>query len=186
MNRRAQWMAVAGIIVAAVGALTIGARAFGDQLPSAVEAGAKAPTFAAVPVAIGADRRPRGIADYKGQVVLLNIWATWCDPCRAEMPSLQRLQDILGPQGLRIVAVSVDQPGMEQPIRDFAKEFGLSFEILYDPQQAIQLQYLTSGVPETFVIGRDGVIRKRVSGGTDWSAEQHQALIRQLLAEPAS
>ena len=102
------------------------------------------------------------------------------------MPSMQRLHSDLGPQGLKIVAVSVDQPGMEQAIRDFTKEFGLTFDVLYDATQNIQLQYVTSGVPETFVIGRDGVIRKRISGGTDWNAESQKALIRQLLAEPAS
>lgn len=185
MNSRTQWVLVAGIVAVVGGGLAIGARSFGDAVPT-VEAGAKAPEFSAVPVANVADRKPRGIADYKGQVVLLNIWATWCDPCRAEMPSMQRLQNELGPQGLKIVAVSVDQPGMEQAIKDFTKEFGLSFDVLYDATQKIQLTYVTSGVPETFVIGRDGVIRKRVSGGTDWSAENHKALIRQLLAEPAS
>ena len=185
MTARTQWLIVAGIVALVGGGLALGSRSFGESVP-AVEAGAKAPEFSAVPVANVADSRPRGIGAYKGQVVLLNIWATWCDPCRAEMPSMQRLQNELGPKGLRIVAVSVDQPGMEQAIKDFTKEFGLTFDVLYDATQKIQLTYVTSGVPETFVIGRDGVIRKRVSGGTDWSAENQKALIRQLLAEPAS
>ena len=185
MTSRTQWILVGAIVVVVGAVLTFGARAMGDSVPT-VEAGAKAPAFTAVPVANVVGTKPRSIADYKGQVVLLNIWATWCDPCRAEMPSMQRLHSDLGPQGLKIVAVSVDQPGMEQAIRDFTKEFGLTFDVLYDATQNIQLQYVTSGVPETFVIGRDGVIRKRISGGTDWNAESQKALIRQLLAEPAS
>ncbi len=185
MTNRTQWILVGAIVVLVGAVLTFGARAMGDSVPT-VEAGAKAPAFTAVPVANVVGTKPRSIADYKGQVVLLNIWATWCDPCRAEMPSMQRLHSDLGPQGLKIVAVSVDQPGMEQAIRDFTKEFGLTFDVLYDATQNIQLQYVTSGVPETFVIGRDGVIRKRISGGTDWNAESQKALIRQLLAEPAS
>jgi cytochrome c biogenesis protein CcmG/thiol:disulfide interchange protein DsbE len=185
MTNRSQWMLVGAIVAVVGGALAFGARTMGDSLPT-VEAGAKAPSFTAVPVANVAGTKARSIADYKGQVVLLNIWATWCNPCRAEMPSMQRLQSELGPQGLKIVAVSIDQPGMEQAIRDFTKELGLTFDVLYDATQNIQLQYVTSGVPETFVIGRDGVIRKRISGATDWNADSQKALLRQLLAEPAS
>ena len=119
--------------------------------------------------------------------MLLNLWATWCGPCRSEMPSLERLHQELGPQGLKIVAVSVDSPGMEDAIRDFQKEFGLTFEILYAPDGKIRDDYQATGFPETFIIGRDGVIRKRVIAATDWSAvEGQKALLRHLLAEPGS
>ena len=135
---------------------------------------------------MGANVREKSLADYKGQVVLLNLWATWCGPCRSEMPSLERLQQELGPKGLKIVAVSVDNPGMEDAIRDFRKEFGLTFEILYAPDGKIRDDYQATGFPETFIIGRDGVLRKRVIAATDWSAEPQKALLRQLLAEPGS
>jgi len=179
-----QWVIVGGIVAAIVVALGIASYALGDTL-HAIEAGTVAPSFKAVTVAAGEPSKAKTLADYKGQVVVLNVWATWCNPCRAEMPSMQRLQESLGPKGLKIVAVSVDNAGMEQPIRDFAKELGLTFEILYDASGDIQTTYQTTGVPETFVIGRDGVIRKRVLAATDWAAEPQQALIRQLLAEPA-
>jgi peroxiredoxin len=100
------------------------------------------------------------------------------------MPSLERLNREMRSEGLRIVAVSIDNPGMEQPIRDFAKELGLDFEILYDATGKIRDDYQSSGVPETFIIGRDGIIRKRVIAATDWSTESQKALLRQLLAEP--
>ena len=98
---------------------------------------------------------------------------------------MERLQQEMGPQGLRIVAVSIDNPGMEGAIRDFAKELGLHFEILYDATSKIRDDYQSNGVPETFIIGRDGVIRKRVIAAADWNAEPEKALIRALLAEPA-
>ena len=66
--------------------------------------------------------KAKTLADYKGDVVLLNIWATWCAPCRAEMPSIERLHREFGPRGLKIVAVSVDDPGQQKTVRDFARE----------------------------------------------------------------
>jgi peroxiredoxin len=119
-------------------------------------------------------------------VVLLNIWATWCAPCRVEMPSMEQLHRELGPRGLHVVAVSIDDPGSEQAIRDFARQLGLTFEILHDASGGIQKQYQTTGVPETFVIGRDGVIRKKVIGAAPWNSEGNRALFEQLLAERGS
>ena len=88
-------------------------------------------------------------------------------------------------KGLRVVAVSVDQAGVEEQIRAFVREFALTFEILHDDTGAIQAIYRTTGVPETFVIGRDGTIRKRVIGAEDWNSTANRELIAQLLAEPA-
>ena len=129
-------------------------------------------------------REVKGIDDYTGEVVLLNIWATWCGPCRIEMPSMQRLQERLGPKGLRIVAVSVDDPGQAGAIRRFAQELGLSFELLHDPTKAIERTYQTTGVPETFLIGRDGTIRRRSIGAEAWDSEANVAQLERLLAEP--
>ena len=84
---------------------------------------------------------------------------------------------------MKIVAVSVDDPGQQKTIGDFAREYGLTFEILQDPTHDIQKAYQTTGVPETFVLGRDGVIRKKIIGATDWSSQGTRALIAQLLAE---
>jgi len=151
-----------------------------------VEAGSAAPQFRAVTTTPGAPVTPKSLADYKGQVVVLNLWATWCGPCRSEMPSLEKLYQELGPKGLKVVAVSIDNPGMEEAIRDFKKEFGLTFDVLYAPDGKIQYDYQATGYPETFIIGRDGVIRKRVIAATDWNAEPQKALLRQLLAEPGS
>jgi cytochrome c biogenesis protein CcmG, thiol:disulfide interchange protein DsbE len=128
-----------------------------------------------------ADGKVVHLADYKGKVVLLNVWATWCEPCRVEMPSIEKLHREFGPHGLAVVAVSVDDPGAEQRIRDFAKELGLTFEILHDPKQVTTRNYQITGYPETFVIARDGTIRKKLIGASDWSSEGNRALVRELL-----
>jgi cytochrome c biogenesis protein CcmG, thiol:disulfide interchange protein DsbE len=108
------------------------------------------------------------------------------------------LQRVYGPRGLHIVAISVDAPGMDSTIEAFAKQYGLTFEILHDPTVgpftsdgsrapgAIEQDYQTTGVPETFVIARDGIIRKKVIGAADWGSPGNESLIGQLLREPAS
>jgi peroxiredoxin len=115
--------------------------------------------------------------------VLLNIWGTFCVPCRVEMPSLEALHKDSATQGLKIVAVSIDDRGLEEKVRRFAHDYGLTFDILYDPSGDIETRYQTTGVPETFIIGRDGVIRRKVIGASDWTGQPHRALIAQLLAE---
>jgi len=180
-----QWWAVGGVVAVAAVGLLFATKMIGGGIPP-VEAGSAAPQFRAATTIAGTPVTQKSLADYKGQVVLLNLWATWCGPCRSEMPSLEKLHQELGPKGLKIVAVSIDNPGMEGAIHDFVKEFGLTFEILYAPDGKIRDDYQATGFPETFIIGRDGVIRKRVIAATDWSAEPQKALLRQLLAEPGS
>lgn len=185
MSSRTQWALVGGIVAVATVGLLYATKVIGGGI-APVEAGSPAPAFRAVTTLAGAPIHDKTLADYKGQVVLLNLWATWCGPCRLEMPSLEKLHEELGPKGLKIVAVSVDAPGMESAIRDFRKELGLTFEILYAPDGKIRDDYQATGFPETFIIGRDGVIRKRVIAATDWNAEPQKALLRELLAEPGS
>ncbi len=149
--------------------------------------GSPAPEFEAV------DRRgePATLADYRGEVVLLNIWATWCPPCVKEMPSMQRLYEELSAEDFEIVAVSVDAPvGRRDPggnpggdVWAFADSLGLTFPIVHNPSGDIQRRYQTTGVPESFVIGRDGVIYRKVAGATDWDAPQYVEFIRRLLDE---
>ena len=149
-----------------------------------VSVGSRAPDFAAA--TLESTPRTKTIADYRGDVVLLNIWATWCGPCRVEMPSIQNLHEEYAARGLKVVAVSVDTGGKESLIRGFTDSLGLTFEILHDPSGAIKRSYRTTGVPETVVIGRDGVIRKRVVGAVHWDSAPNRALVEQLLAKPAS
>jgi cytochrome c biogenesis protein CcmG, thiol:disulfide interchange protein DsbE len=182
MTLRRQW-AVTAAVVAVLGlALFALDRLVGRQL-MIVSVGSHAPSFRGETV--GGSPGEKTLADYRGDVVLLNVWATYCVPCRVEMPSLEVLQKTYGPRGLRIVAMSVDDTAGRAAIRSFADHYGLTFEILHDPTGAIERDYQTTGVPETFVIARDGVIRKKVIGADDWGSPGNQALIAQLLREPA-
>ena len=181
MTAKQQWLVVLGIVAMLVGGAFAASHFLKDELTS-VSVGSDAPGFAAM--TLTAAPAMKSLTDYRGEVVLLNIWATWCIPCRTEMPSIEAVHKSLGPKGLKVVAVSVDDEGAEQKIRDFAKEFGLTFEMLHDAAGAIQGIYRTTGVPETFIIGRDGVIRKRFIGEDDWNSAGNQRMLLSLLAEP--
>jgi peroxiredoxin len=172
---RGQWSAV-GLIVALLGGTLAAAVALSEDLfPVAV--GSEAPNFQAVDISTGESVM---LTDYRGEVVLLNIWATWCPPCREEMPSMERLFEELGPQGLHIVAVSVDA-GDVDVVREFVEEFQLTFDILHDPSGDIETTYQTTGLPETFIIDQHGVIVKKYIGAVEWDEPAQQAMIRRLI-----
>jgi peroxiredoxin len=174
----------AAVILVALLAVFFGARAVLRAERGPVGVGTRAPNFAALTVDTAlVEPRTKTLADYRGDVVLLNIWATWCAPCRVEMPSMQKLHESFAERGLRVVAVSVDDPGMEDAIREFAKDYGLTFEILHDATGAIKARYHTTGLPESAVISRDGTIRKRVAGADDWNSTANRALVERLLRE---
>jgi peroxiredoxin len=183
MTVRQQWTFVGIVVLILGGGLLAGTHYLGDEL-FPVTAGSNAPDFQATTV----DGVPvtKTLADYKGQVVLLNIWATYCVPCRTEMPSIQALHDRYAARGLKVVAVSVDNPGMDDAIRRFRDQYGLTFEILYDAPGRIKTDYQTTGVPETFVIGRDGVIRRKVIAADNWDSPANRALFAQMLGVPES
>ena len=177
MTVRQQW-AVVGVVVAILGAgLAAGVKLFADDL-FPVRVGSTAPAFKAKDLASGATRT---LADYRGQVVLLNVWATWCEPCKIEMPSMEALYRAYGPRGVHIVAVSIDDYVSEDSIRAYAKGLGLTFEILLDSLHNIDRDYQATGYPETFIIARDGTIRKKWIGPDEWTKPANVALIRELL-----
>jgi peroxiredoxin len=179
MTARGQWTVVLAVVAALALGLWAATHFLGDELRS-VTIGSEAPQFSAV--TLDAKPEPRTLADYEGRVVLLNVWATWCPPCRQEMPSMQALYQDFAPRGFEIVAVSIDDAGQEAKVRDFVKEFGLTFDVLHDPAGAIQKTYATTGVPENFVIGADGVVRKKAYA-QDWNSPENRALISRLLDE---
>ena len=172
-----QWIVVGAIVVVLAAALFLGVKLSPEIFP--VEVGSKAPDFSAGTLAGNGSKT---IADYKGQVVLLNVWATWCQPCRVEMPGMQRLYEQVGPEGLKIVAVSIDEAGPDV-VREFVREHGLTFEVLHDPSRAIERIYQTTGVPESFVLNREGQIVKKVIGAAEWESAVNRDLIRRLLAQ---
>jgi peroxiredoxin len=122
-----------------------------------------------------------GLDAWRGQVVLLNFWATWCAPCVHEMPSLQRARAKLGGEGLEVVALSQDLKGWEV-IDPFVERLGLDgLTVLHDPRGAAARALDVRGLPDTFLLGRDGRVLGRLTGPAEWDSPEAIALIRHYL-----
>ena len=144
-----------------------------------VGVGSTAPDFHAIDLRSG---KPASLADYRGKVLLLNIWATYCLPCRVEMPAIERLSRRMAGTDFHVLAVSVDVVDSTE-VNAFVNQLGLSFDVLHDRQGVIEQQYQTTGVRESFVIDRHGVIVKKVIGASEWDGPVNEVLIRRLLDE---
>jgi len=181
MTVRQQWMVVGAVVAFLVLLLGAGVYAMHDQL-FPVEVGSTAPDFQARTV--DGTNRVRGRADYKGKVVVLNVWATWCEPCKVEMPSFELLHRVFSKTDLQIVAVSIDDAVGADSVRHYAHNFALTFDVLLDSLHRIDRDYQVTGYPETFVIARDGTIRRKWIGPANWVSRDNVALIRELLGVP--
>jgi thiol-disulfide isomerase/thioredoxin len=121
------------------------------------------------------------LADFRGEVVVLNLWATWCAPCRREMPSLDRLQAQYGDDGLEVVALSLDR-GDVGKVRDFFAELGIaSLAVYQDPQARAGRELGAPGLPTTIVIDRAGQEVGRLLGPAEWDSEEALTVIKALL-----
>jgi len=125
------------------------------------------------------------LARYRGKVVLLNFWATWCPPCREEMPSLQTLYQSLVKEGLVVVAIAADR-GNKKGIIDFATKLALEFPVLLDPDGDVRNAYEVMGLPMSYLIGRDGKISARKIGSLNWSDTEVVTFIRKQLMESSA
>jgi thiol-disulfide isomerase/thioredoxin len=115
--------------------------------------------------------------------VFLNIWATWCAPCREEMPSMEKLyQRLRDNKGFVMLAVSQDTEGRDE-VEAYVKKRGYHFDVLLDPKNAVAEAYKVSGVPETFIIDRDGRIVAHHSGAFDWSEPGIRDALEELLKD---
>jgi len=122
------------------------------------------------------------LADYKGKVVLLNFWATWCMPCRAEMPGMETIWKKYKDQGLVIAAISVDE-GSPKRIETFSKLLDLSFPILLDPESEVSDLYKVSNMPTSFLIDRNGKIISRIVGTEEWTSPEAIQLVEDILSQ---
>ncbi|MBM3884237.1 MAG: TlpA family protein disulfide reductase [Gemmatimonadetes bacterium] len=174
-------MSVRGLARRVVLAFALGGCARGDRAEATsaapVAVGAPAPTYAATSVA-GA---PVALADLRGRVVLLNIWATWCKPCRQEMPALDTLQRRHEAAGLTVVGVSIDEPGERDRIAPFAQELGASYALWHDPDDRVSSTFLAIGVPASYLIDRDGTLRWRHVGPVTADDPALTAALREAL-----
>ncbi len=122
------------------------------------------------------------LSDLRGQPVLINIWATWCSPCRAEMPSINALYQDYQAKGLAIVAIATDQEG-KPIVAPFLQAYRLTFPVLLDPQNMLGAQLQVAGLPTSYLLDKRGRIVGFESGARDWNSRQIRHLLDQLLAE---
>jgi cytochrome c biogenesis protein CcmG, thiol:disulfide interchange protein DsbE len=121
------------------------------------------------------------LSDFRGKVVFLNFWATWCKPCREEMPSMEVLYKNFENNGLVVLAVSIDRVTTKKDIPPFVKGMSLSFPVLVDSWGQTDKRYKLMGVPETYVIDQQGVLREKIIGPRDWTRLDNLQVISGLL-----
>lgn len=124
--------------------------------------------------------KPTQFSQYAGKVIFLNFWATWCEPCKEEMPSMQNLSSALEGQPFVVVAVSIDSEPAKV-VKEFTESYRLTFPILHDRKGLMRDTYKTTGVPETYIIDQNGVIAEKVMGGRDWADKSNLQLVSELL-----
>jgi len=129
------------------------------------------------------DARPLSLTEYRGSVIILNFWASWCLECRPEIPVLERLQREFSSQGLVVIGVNTRET--KEAAGRYAKELGLTFPLVLDRDGKINALYGVVGLPTTFVVGRDGRTIGFAVGAREWGSASARALIAALLAEPA-
>ena len=174
-------LAIAGtavfLMVAMVG---IGSAAAADILPVAernvVKLGEPAPNFQLRDL----NGRLVTLSDLRGKVVLLNFWATWCGPCRVEMPAMEQLYQMFQRKDFEILAVSTDAQGVAIT-RPFQQEHHLTFPILHDADYRVGLTYGARSLPMTFLVDRQGIVRHQIFGARDWGASDAQQLVQMLM-----
>jgi len=170
----ARWLVILTVL-AGLGALVWQSL---PEAPAAVDAGSQHITFT-LPDLNGEQQ-----ALPVGDVVLLNFWATWCPPCRKEIPSMVQLHERLAASGLKIVAVSVDQ--RLDDLTGFVKEYQMPFQVLHDADSAISHRYGVFRYPESFLIDRQGTIIQHYIGAVDWMSAPVLGTIEAMLSKPVA
>lgn len=166
-----RWVGPIGFLL-----IALGAAFYYQQQQAAGRAGFPAPDF----VLRDLGGQSHRLSNLRGKVVFLNVWATWCPPCRMEMPSMERLYRRLRGRDFAMLAVSEDEAG-HAAVRPFVEEMGLTFPVLLDQDGVVPQRYGVTGYPETFIIDRDGKVIQHTIGPEDWDRDQvHQFFIRLL------
>jgi len=120
------------------------------------------------------------LSDYRGRVVFINFWATWCATCEVEMPSMQKLYDRFKGRGFEMLTISVDKD--PEKIQPFLDKYGLNFPVLLDPEENVAKKlYKTTGVPETFIVDQNGIIRHKAVGPRDWATDEIMQAFEMLI-----
>jgi peroxiredoxin len=120
------------------------------------------------------------LAQFKGKPILLNFWATWCGPCREELPSMQRMHDASKKNGgFHIIAISIDRFNMKK-VNQYAQDLNLSFPVLLDPDRSVRKSYFIRGLPTSYLIDSEGKLRGFISGARNWDSPASLELMKSL------
>ena len=145
-----------------------------------IQPGVEAPDFTYPDL----DGKEVSLAGHRGKVVLVNIWATWCPPCRQEMPSMQRLYEKFKGENFEILAVSIDSEGSEA-VAPFMRKMNLTFRALLDPGETIKPLYGITGVPESFIIDKKGILVEKIIGPINWATPEVFLFFKDLIQKPS-
>lgn len=156
--------------------IALGAALYYQRLQASGRAGFPAPDFSLSDLQGHVHR----LSEFRGKVVFLNVWATWCPPCRMEMPSMEHLYQRLKNRDFVMLAVSEDDDG-KASVQRFVDEVGLTFPVLVDPEGIVPGRYGVTGYPETFIIDRAGRVIQHTIGPEDWESEQSYQFFARLL-----
>jgi cytochrome c biogenesis protein CcmG, thiol:disulfide interchange protein DsbE len=118
------------------------------------------------------------LKNYRGQVVVLNLWATWCPPCVEETPSLEQFAEKMRDRGVMVVSISVDEN--QSALQEFIQKYHLSFPVGRDPDRSLAARYGTFQFPETYILDRRGLVAEKVVGATDWDDARIQSFVLNL------
>jgi peroxiredoxin len=141
------------------------------EKPPLISAPAKAVDFTLKDL----NEKSHTLSEYKGKIVFLNFWATWCPPCRAEMPSMQKLYTTWDSREFVMLAVDIGES--REKVKAFAEENGYTFPILLDRDKKVARKYMVRGIPTTYLIGKDGNIIKKIVGSREWTLEEFYSLV---------
>ena len=175
------WMSI-GLFAASPAMTAFGAQAESPPVRTqtsdrhAVRVGDEAPNFHLRDL----DGNVTSLSQFRGRVVLLNFWATWCGPCRIEMPAMEQLYRTFPRGEFQILAVSTDPQGVAVT-RPFQQKIGLTFPILHDTDMQIGVTYGARSLPMTFMVDRQGVVRQKIFGARDWNSPDARELIQMLM-----
>jgi len=158
-------------LIAAVAAMMVSTGCYNGTRPPHVGSAAKE-------FSVQDSDRKVSLDQFRGQVVVLNFWATWCPPCVEELPSLMNLQDRMRERGVTVLGVSIDVDG--DAYHRFLKLHNINFLTVRDPEQKVAGMYGTTGWPETYIIDRQGVLRRKFVGPVDWNSPEVIGFLNRL------
>ena len=147
------------------------------QPPKVATVGEPAPDFTLVDL----QGKTWTLSDLKGQVVFVNFWATWCPPCREEMPSMERLFNLMPKDKFKMLAIlNRDDPALA---RDFVKKLGVTMPILNDQPNEVGVKYGLTGLPETFIVDKQGILREKFIGPYQWDMPSFQQMLGRYISQ---